>query len=203
MSFFVLDIECGAIESTTVVFSVAMVYVEPELLSADSNKAYRALIDTSFLQNACMIKFKSVEQTKPPYNRITDKGTMEWWKNKTGDVQRKASFLPSAADVSVPEGFAKLREWYDEKRNKQELPIWIRGTLDQMALDSLCNSYGLPYLARYNVYRDVRTAIDLLYPSGSSGYVEIPGFDKDVVIKHHPVHDCAYDGLMLLRGKQD
>ena len=202
MSFFVLDIESASVESTTVVLSVGMVYVDPDSLMKDNDAAYAQLLDEGFEQNACFVKLKSVEQTKPPYNRVISKSTLQWWKDKTGEVQRKASLLPSADDVSVPVGMELLRAWYNKKREGIELPIWIRGSLDQMALDSLCTAYDIPPLARYNVYRDIRTAIDLIYSDGSSGYVDIPDFNRDQVIKHHPVHDCAYDALMLLRGKQ-
>lgn len=202
MSFFVLDIESLGVESTSVVLSVGMVYVDPDSLMKDNDKAYAQLLDTGFEQNAFFVKFKSVEQTKPPYNRVISKSTLQWWKDKTGEVQRADSLLPSSRDVSVVEGFESLRVWYNNKRNGVVLPIWTRGSLDQMALDSLCHSFDIEPLAPYNAYRDIRTAIDLIYPDGSSGYVEIPDFDRDQVIKHNPVHDCAYDALMLLRGKQ-
>ena len=53
------------------------------------------------------------------------------------------------------------------------------------------------------MWRDVRTAVDCLYGS-SNGYVEVvkDGFDRAAVIKHHPVHDCALDAMMLMYGKQ-
>lgn len=55
----------------------------------------------------------------------------------------------------------------------------------------------------YAQWRDIRTAVDIMYGS-TNGYcsVEHPDFARHNVIKHHPVHDCALDVMMLLYGKQ-
>jgi hypothetical protein len=52
------------------------------------------------------------------------------------------------------------------------------------------------------MWRDMRTAVDLL-SGGTNGYCDVvhPKFNRADVIKHHPVHDCALDAMMLLYGK--
>ena len=70
-----------------------------------------------------------------------------------------------------------------------------------MITESLFNSAGMRPIARYNHWRDIRTAIDILYGT-TNGYcaVDCDGFDKSMVTKHHPVHDVCYDAMMLLYG---
>lgn len=201
MSFFVFDIETLGVESTSVILSAGIVYVEPEALMPDVNQAFKQLTDSSFSQNSLFVKFKSVEQTKPPYNRVVDKGTLDWW-NKKGAMAKDISFVPKASDVSVPDGIKMIQEFM-KRKSSEELIIWTRGSLDQMAIDSLCTAYGISPIAKYNAYRDIRTAVDIIYTNGKNGYVEIPGFDESLMIEHDPVHDCARDALMLIRGKQD
>jgi hypothetical protein len=52
------------------------------------------------------------------------------------------------------------------------------------------------------MWRDVRTAVDLM-GGGTNGYCDVihPLFERAQVIKHHPVHDCALDAMMLMYGK--
>lgn len=191
---FFFDVETLSVESTAVILSAALLYVVPEDLPEDNNLAYDQL-----LASACFVKFNAKSQTLPPYNRTVDSDTLGWWK-KQGAYQRECSLLPSPTDVSVPDGVKLLRESFESK--PKNLPVWVRGSMDQPALESLLKSFKIPTFVFYNNFRDVRTAVELLYPLSKGGYVEIPDFDRDRVIKHHPSHDCAIDALMLLRGKQ-
>lgn len=198
MSFFVLDLETLGIESTSVVLSIGMVYVDPDILPTDPNKAYQYLMQ----KESVFVKLKSKAQTFEPYYRTVDMSTYEWWK-KQGEYQKQHAIQPTEHDLDVPEGIAILRSFFTSKPNYKNLPMWVRGSLDQPVFQSLLNSYKLPPFIDYNCYRDVRTAIDIIYEHSKNGYVDIHGFDRDQVIKHHPVHDCAYDAIQLIRGKTD
>jgi hypothetical protein len=57
-------------------------------------------------------------------------------------------------------------------------------------------------ITSYAAWRDIRTAVDILTGS-TNGYCDVvyDGFDRHEVIKHHPVHDCALDAMMLMYGK--
>lgn len=194
MSFFVMDLETIGIESTSVVLSAAFVYVDIDNLPSDPTAAYKQL-----LADSCFVKFKSKEQSLPPYNRTVDLDTLQWWKRQ-GEYQRKMALIPSEIDVGVVEGAERLRAFFKSKPSG--LPVWVRGSLDQPVFQSLLKSFSIPSFIEYNCYRDVRTAIDLIYPGAKSGYVDIDGFDSYQVIKHHPTHDCAYDGLQLIFGNK-
>jgi hypothetical protein len=67
-------------------------------------------------------------------------------------------------------------------------------------IDSLAESFKVEPMCHWGRYRDFRTAIDLFYCT-SNGYVEVPEFDKNLVKKHNPIHDIAYDAVMFLRGE--
>jgi hypothetical protein len=173
-----------------------MVYCDPDLLPEDNNEAYKQLISQSIF-----IKFDAKEQIEKG-NRTITKSTLDWW-SKQGDLPRKTSFDKSPNDSPVFEGLTALRKFWSGHKNAKNLPIWVRGNLDQLILDSLMRAFDFDAFVNYNVYRDIRTALDLIYTeTAQGGYVEIPDFDIYQVIKHNPVHDCAYDALMLIRGKQ-
>lgn len=193
MSFHVFDIETLGVESTSVVLSAAFVYVDVEDLPEDPTEAYKKL-----LQDSCFVKFKSKQQSLPPYNRTVDLDTLQWWRRQ-GEYQRQMALIPSDNDVDVVDGITKLRTFY--KRNPSG-PVWVRGSLDQPVFQSLMKSFDINDFIEYNCYRDVRTAVDIIYPGSKSGYVDIDGFDPANVIKHHPVHDCAYDALQLIYGNK-
>lgn len=196
MSFFVFDIETLGIESTAVVLSAALLYVDPDTLPTDNNKAYAAL-----LKECCVVKFDAQEQIEHTPARTVDTGTVAWW-TKQSYAAKNFSLRRGEIEYSVKDGSEKLVEYLKSKPNALKLPIWVRGSLDQPLYGSLLRSFQLPELMRYNNFRDVRTAVELLYPSSAAGYVEIPDFNDAVVIKHIPTHDCVYDALQLLRGKQ-
>jgi hypothetical protein len=187
---FMFDIETLGTESTTVVLSAACIYFNPE-----EKPSFEKLIEDS-----CFVKFSAKDQIQN-YNRKVDKSTLEWW-DKIHSAIRKTSFDPSPTDLPLLEGISILREYIESKPNWSKSTVWARGSLDQMAIDSLCKCAGQDTLWHYANWRDVRTAVDIL--SGSSnGYcgVNYEGFNSNDVIKHNPIHDCAYDVMMLLYGE--
>lgn len=193
MSCFIFDIESLATESTSVVLSAALLYV-PESLLSDPILAYQELLD-----NCCFVKFNSAEQKAN--GRLVAPDTLAWWR-KQGIVQQRKSLFPSSNDLSIEDGFQILKKYWESFPNYKNLPIWTRGGLDQMCIESLWKSANLIPFIDYNCYRDIRTAISIFYTdTEKGGYVEIPGFDTMIVNKHDPCHDCAYDALMLFKGK--
>lgn len=168
-----------------------MVYLDPT-----KKPSYQDLLD-----NACFVKFDAKEQID--MGRELNKETLEWWEKQHKYV-REVSFKPCVNDVSAREGISILQQYMAQFPDPQKQTVWARGSLDQVTIDSLARKVDVPPIASYNVWRDVRTAIDIMYGT-SNGYCEIdyPDFQRAAVIKHHPVHDCALDAMMLLYGKQD
>ena len=194
MSFFVFDIETLGIESTSIVLSAALLHV-PIDTPRDNDLAYQYLVD-----RARFVKFKVDEQKA--LGRATTPSTLDWWR-KQGVVQQRINILPASHDVSVVEGCRVLKEYHRSFIDAVNIPVWTRGALDQILFESLLRTFDIDDFIRYNVYRDVRTAVDIIYPATSkSGYVDIPNFNRDAVVKHDPRHDCALDALMMMRGKQ-
>lgn len=190
---FVFDVETVGLESTSVMLSLAMTYVDTEV-----SPSYQDLIDSSIF-----IKFDVMEQYKQ-LKRVMDPDTLKWWERQAGLV-KEASLRPSDSDFKAKEGLELLSRWYNTIGKPNDL-IFVRGSLDQMVLESLQRSVGLRPFAGYNLYRDVRTFIDCMYPkTAKNGYVDIdptllPDFKTTMVLKHHPVHDCAYDACMMMYG---
>lgn len=186
---YMFDVETIGVESTSVILSAAIIGFDPN----DKEKTY-----DQYLADALFVKFDVNEQVKN-YNRTIDKSTIEWW-SKIHPAIRGVSFTPSKNDISAADGISKLRSYI---QNPDKATFWARGSLDQMVIDSLCKAVGVDLLAPYNNWRDVRTALDCLCETTKNGYcdLKIP-FDKGAnVIKHHPVHDCAYDIMQLVHGK--
>lgn len=185
------DVETIGVESTSVILSAAIIRFDPTI---------KDLTYDDYISEALFVKFDVKEQVTK-YNRTIDKSTIEWW-SKQHDYVRKVSFIPSQEDdLPAIEGIERIAEYINTPY--QENTMWARGSLDQMTIDSLCKVAGQELIAPYNNWRDVRTALDCLTETSKHGYcdLKIP-FDKGShVIKHHPVHDCAYDIMQLVHGK--
>jgi hypothetical protein len=182
---YLFDIETLDSESTAVVLSAALVYV-------NEGDDYETIVN-----NSLFVKFNSKLQAQK-YNRSISKETLDWW-DKIHPAIRSASFDPHPDDLTPDEGIWALREYI---RKHGDATAWSRGSFDQMIIDSLCKKVGVDLLFPYNNWRDVRTAVDCMCSTSKNGYCDInhPTFKRHNVIKHHPVHDCAYDAMMLLYG---
>lgn len=187
---FVFDIETLGVESTSIILSAAILHFD-----VAKNPSYQDLLDS-----ALFVKFDSKDQAKR-LKRTVDLGTLEWWQNQHEYV-RRVSLEPSFDDVLAEDGIRMLHDYMNKIPNANKLIMWTRGSLDQMAIDSLCKKVDMANITGYNMYRDVRTAVDCLTGS-TNGYcdIEYSGFERATVIKHHPVHDCALDAMMLMYGK--
>ena len=186
---FMFDVETLDTESTTVILSAALCYFDPT-----KQPSFEDLVE-----NSVFVKFNVAEQRE--MGRTMSRDTMSWWKNQTQHSKEK-SLIPSEDDVSVKLGIEILHRYVEKHDPEQQCQFWARGSLDQMCIDSLSRQEGMDVIAPYWAWRDVRTAIDCLCGS-NNGYtdVDFPGFLRDNVLKHDPVHDCALDVMMLIYGK--
>ena len=186
---FMFDIETLDAESTAVVLSASIIHFK-----LDGYYNYEDL-----LSNALFVKFDAKEQIA--MKRSIDKSTVDWWGNQHEYV-RGVSLTPKNDDLTSIDGINKIKE-YIAKYPEKDQTFWSRGSLDQMCIDSLCKWNKQDLIAPYFVWRDVRTAVDLLCETGKGGYADIvhPTFQRHNVIKHHPTHDCALDIMMLIYGK--
>lgn len=186
---FIFDVETLGVESNAVILSAALIHFDPE-----KRPTYQDLLD-----NACFVKLKAKEQAEN--NRTITKSTLEWWKTQHEYV-KKVSLDPSADDMSARDCINVLYAYMQRYENSHKQTMWARGSLDQLVIDSLCDALDMQPITGYAMWRDVRTAVDILYGT-TNGYVEVdhPLFDRTAVIKHHPVHDCALDAMQLLYGK--
>jgi hypothetical protein len=187
---FIFDVETLGVESTSVVLSAALIHFDPE-----KQPTYQDLLDS-----ALFVKFDSKDQIQR-LKRIIDKDTLEWW-SKQHEYTRKVSFDVDEHDVSAEAGIKLLHEYMKKFPKAHGQTMWARGSLDQLVIDSLCKKVDMEPITNYNMWRDVRTAVDILCGT-TNGYCEVdhPNFDRAAVIKHHPVHDCALDAMMLMYGK--
>ena len=189
---FMFDIETLGVESTTVILSAGIIHFDPEM---DTEISYNDLC-----QRGLFVKFNAKDQVKR-LDRTISKSTLDWW-NKQGQWQQESSLVPSESDLLAEDGIKAIHKYINKYMGGKKWDtesIWARGSLDQMAIDSLCNKAGVDPIAPFNRWRDMRTAIDMLYGT-SNGYCKVQDLSMDEVAKHHPVPDCALDILMLLRG---
>lgn len=188
---FIFDVETLGVDSNAVVLSAALIHFDPE-----KRPTYQDLLD-----DACFVKFKAKDQIQR-LKRAVDLETLEWWKNQHSYV-REVSFDPTGDDVTVEEGITRLHNYMNKFPNADKQTMWARGSLDQIVIDHMARQVGLQVITGYNMWRDVRTAVDILYGT-TNGYADVdhPLFKRHEVIKHHPVHDCALDAMQLMYGKQ-
>jgi hypothetical protein len=186
---FVFDVETLGKQSTTTILSMAAVYFDP-----DKDITYDELVASAFF-----VKFDAQDQIKR-LKRGASKSTMEWW-SKQCEVVRNKSFKPSKDDVKFEDGYDLFRQWA-KSIGDNKCWVFARGNLDQLVLDDIEEQLGLDPVFPFSRWRDVRTAVDFLCGT-NNGYASIPNFDpQSSVFKHDPVHDVAYDALMLKYGEK-
>lgn len=187
---FIFDVETLGKESNSVMLSMAAIYFDPE-----TKPSYEDLYNSAFF-----VKFDVEDQIRRLHRKV-GKTTMQWWA-KQCDIVKTKSFRPNKAlDVKFEDGYEAMRKWAESKKD-DKCYVWARGNLDQLILDSFEEQLEIKPIWPFNRWRDVRTAIDILYNT-SNGYcpVNYVGFSPDAkVIKHNPVDDCAYDAMMLMYG---
>ena len=187
---FIFDVETLGKESNSVMLSMAAIYFDPE-----TKPSYEDLYNSAFF-----VKFDVEDQVKR-LDRKIGKTTMQWWAKQCDIVKAKSLKPNKAVDVKFEDGYEAMRKWAESKKDDQ-CYVWARGNLDQLVLDSFEEQLEIKPIWPFNRWRDVRTAIDILYNT-SNGYcpVNYKGFSAESkVIKHNPVDDCAYDAMMLMYG---
>jgi len=182
------DVETMGVESTAIVLSASIVFFDADTKVESSPELY-----WKYVNDACFVKFDAKEQAKK-YNRTVTQSTLDWWK-KQAEIPRNLALKASEEDLSASEGIEKLRNYINSNGGSKQL-VWARGSLDQVVIDSLCRNLDVESLFMYNMWRDVRTAIDMI--SGYN-YCGVKNFKQDHhTIKHDPRHDCALDIMMLV-----
>jgi hypothetical protein len=185
------DVETLGVESTSVILSLSCIHFRSE-----NKPTYQQL-----KQDAFFVKFDAKDQAER-FNRKIEKGAIKWWEKQCLFAKQK-SLLPSSDDYKLEDGMQLFHDWVKTK-NDEKSWVWARGNLDQLILQSCERDAKLEPIFDYNRWRDVRTALDLLYNT-ANGYCDVdhPDFlyDRDV-IKHDPVDDCALDIMMLIYGKE-
>jgi hypothetical protein len=187
---FIFDVETLGKESNSVMLSMAAIYFDPE-----TKPSYEDLYNSAFF-----VKFDVEDQVRR-LDRKIGKTTMQWWAKQCDIVKAKSLKPNKVLDVKFEDGYESMRKWAESKKDDQ-CYVWARGNLDQLVLDSFEEQLEIKPIWPFNRWRDVRTAIDILYNT-SNGYcpVNYKGFSAESkVIKHNPVDDCAYDAMMLMYG---
>ena len=188
---FMFDVETLGVESTSVILSLSCIYFR-----SDDKPTYQQLKEQAFF-----VKFNARDQATR-LNRKIDRSTVDWWEKQCAIVKQK-SLLSRPDDYLLEDGLKLFHEWV-KCQNDNKCWVWARGSLDQVVLQSSERVVGMETIFPHNRWRDVRTAIDLLYGT-SNGYCQVshPAFlyDRDVY-KHNPVDDSALDVMMLLYGQQ-
>jgi hypothetical protein len=149
-------------------------------------------------ENICYVKFNVKEQVKH-YGRTINKDTVSWWKSQSEET-KKYSFTPSELDVSVMEGYEKLKSFVKENTSVKYDFAWSRGYITPLCLESLFRSANQPFLFKPSCYRELRTAIDILKGSADNGYCEINNYEIDKEQRHIPHYNVINEWAMLIYG---
>ena len=191
---FFLDIETLSTKQDGVIVSVGLVYI-----ANTDPKPF-----TDILKDSIFVKFDAAQQKA--LHRKADKSTMDWWKKQDHDTLKR-NVLPSPDDLSPMDGITALKKFIYEKSGRiTGHTCFTRGGMDAMMLDHLCiDSLEVKPLFPFWEYRDVRTAIEFLYPHNERSYVTIdeercPGANAYMAMKHSPDIDAALDAAMILYG---
>lgn len=192
---FLFDVETLGVESTSVVLSAAITFFDFNDKIENPTAGNLLSEYNRYVMTSKVVKFNTLEQSQN--GRVSTEDTLEWW-TKQSQMARDASLYVNSNDLSTADGINQLRSYIDAHGGNKQI-VWARGSLDQMVIDSLCRTANVQPLFMYNMWRDVRTAIDLLATESKGGYAEIPNFNPDLhVVKHLPENDCALDILTML-----
>lgn len=196
IKIYVFDIETLNIAEDSVILSMGCVYLED----------YAPKPWEDLLKNSIFIKLDAVHQIKL-LNRTASKSTLEWW-SKQSTFAKNKSLNRSSEDLDPITAIQRLRKFVFDNTRQQEVKCFTRGFMDVMTTEHLAKQVDQAMPWRYNNYRDVRTAIDILYPNSKNGYVEVDtklcaGYNQGGIIRHDPVIDCAEDAAMILYGKTE
>lgn len=189
---FLFDIETLDTESTAVVLSMGLTHV------TDETTDYQKMLD-----NSLFLKLQTKDQINK--GRTISKDTLEGFWDKQVEIVKETSLYPKPTDLTVEESMVIFKQWLNDQGFTRNDCLYTRGSLDSSCLLSLCKAFDLEVPIRYNKFYDVRTLVDFIYDeTAKDGYVDVvhETFNPSMVIKHHPVHDCAYDGMMLIYGKK-
>lgn len=186
---FIFDVETLGIESKSAILSMACIYFNPE-----EKPTYEQLLESAFF-----VKLDAKDQVRR-LNRDISKSTLEWWEKQPEEI-KIMSLYSSDKDVIAETALASFATWVKQFPDYNTSTIWARGNLDQICLGSLETELDRKPIFHFSRWRDVRTAIDLLTGS-NNGYCAIPGLDESKVLKHNPIHDAAYDAMMLMYGSR-
>ena len=193
---FCFDVETLGKESNSVMLSMAAIHFDPA-----KGKSYKEYKDSAFF-----VKFDVEDQIRR-LNRKMGKTTMQWWAKQCDNV-KTVSFKPNKEiDVKFEDGYEQMRKWA-ASFNEPTSWVWARGNLDQLIMDSFEEQLEIEPIWPFQRWRDVRTAIDILYET-DKGYVNVvvppwvDTFDPTLhVTKHNPIDDCAFDIMQLLYGEK-
>lgn len=186
---YMFDIETLGVESTSVILSIACIHFDPT-----TKPSYEELVKSAFF-----VKMDVKDQAEN-YKRTVSKDTLDWWLTQHPAI-RDFSFTPSDYDVPAAEALDKFQAWAKSFEDYNTATVWARGNMDQSVLSSLETKMGRESIFPYHRWRDVRTAVDI-YTGSTNGYCKVnyAGFESYQVVKHNPIHDCAFDIMMLLYG---
>lgn len=186
------DLETLGVESNAVILSVGCVKFEMSDIDRDvlltPDERYQ-----NYIKNGLFVKLDRNEQLLT--GRQLETGAMEWW-SKQAEIPISRSFSPRPDDLKAVAGIQRVAEYC-----KGHKAFWARGSMDQVVYDAMCRQYDQPTVAEYWDWSDFRTAINCLKNTAKRGYCDIAKFDRYQVCKHDPVHDAAYDAMMLLYGE--
>lgn len=187
---FCFDVETLDVESTCVILSAAIVYFDIK----DKPSYNNLLLNTFF------VKLDAKDQVKRLGRTVSQSTITEFWNKQSKEVQA-ISLYPYETDLKAEDAIESLRAYIKSFPSSDSKLIWARGSLDQMSIDSLAKKAGLEPITRFNLWRDVRTGVDLLTGS-KNGYSKVnhPEFNREDVKKHDPRHDVCFDVMQLLYG---
>lgn len=191
--FLITDIETLGTDADSVILSLAICYID---ISSVATMTPLELVEY-VREKSLFVKLDAKEQLAG--GRKYSKSTLDWWASQPKATQEK-SLIPSQNDASQMDAYEKIKK-YIADCNGKKMHMFARGSMDEKILESFCNGLNVEPVTHWGNWRDVRTAIDVLYGS-SFGYCDVDGLTKDKDInKHNPVDDIAFDVAMMLFGK--
>lgn len=191
LKFLFADAETMSLRENAIILDMSFLFVD---FNGGLNYTVDELKDMA-------VRFKFDVQEQKNRGRHVSQQTLEFWKEQSKEV-RERCVLPSENDISIYELPEKVIEYLhlnDVYSNKDFFFI-TRGTLDEKLMSYLYDEMEIhenQKFYRYNMHRDVRTALHFSV-GAEGGWFKMDEFDQ--LDKHDSRHDCVMDVLMIQKA---
>lgn len=186
MSQFIIDIETMGINPRAPITAIACVPFDTEnLLTYDE-----------YVERGIFLKVNWREQISNK-THLPEESTIQWWSEQSREA-KNYSITPMETDLSLTHAMEKLSDYIVNSKgyNYKSSWFWSRGiAFDMPKIEFAYQVTRVKCPINFRFARDIRTMIDC-FTGSIDGLYDLQNKPSNF-IKHHALHDAAYDACCM------